>query len=220
LRGFAPKAKGVVITKSKLPRIDATAAGTYSVSVSDSTVDGGTWSDGAVWGYNITVVRSNIYGGKDSVHCADNCSVTDSWLHDQYNPAGKSYHNQAFLTNGGSNMVLRHNTLHCTPLLNSTDGGCTADVSLFGDFDPVTNVTVDNNLLKANNSSISYCAYGGYEPSKAYPIATNIKYTNNVFERGANGKCGVYGPVTSFQTGASGNIWSGNVFTDGTVIKP
>ena len=39
-----------------------------------------------------------------------------------------------------AHMVVRHNTLHCTAILNSTDGGCTADVSLFGDFDPIDDV--------------------------------------------------------------------------------
>jgi hypothetical protein len=190
------------------------------VVVSDSTVQGGSWSDGAVWGYNITVLRANITGGQHSVHCASNCSVTDSWLHDQYNPDGGSYHNNAFISNGGSDMVLRHNTLHCTAILNRTDGGCTADVSLFGDFEPISNVRVEGNLLKANNSSISYCAYGGYQPSKRYPVATGIQYVNNVFERGPNGKCGVYGPVTSFQASASGNVWVGNVWDGGVPLLP
>ena len=214
------RAKNVTIKNSLTPRIDATDWTGPSVSITDSTVKGGTWSDGAIWGSNITALRVNVTGGQHSFHCADTCSVVDSWLHDQYNPSGQSYHNNAFITNGGSNMVVNHNTLACTPLLNSTNGGCTADVSLFGDFEPVNNVTVENNLLKANNSSISYCAYGGYQPTKAYPVATNIKFLNNVFERGANGKCGVYGPVTSFQTSATGNTWSGNAFDDGTAINP
>ncbi len=214
------KANNVVIAGSLLPRIDATAGGIDSITVTDSTVNGGTWSGGAIWGENITALRVNVTGGQHSVHCAGNCSVTDSWLHDQYNPARQSYHNNAFLTNGGANMVLNHNNLACTPLLNSTGGGCTADVSLFGDFAPVTNVTVENNLLMANNSSISYCAYGGHEPSKAYPVATDIRFIDNVFERGANGKCGAYGPATSFQTNATGYVWSGNAFDDGTAISP
>ena len=212
------RGSGVEIRNSLTPRVDATEGG--SVRISDSTVRGGDWSDGAVWGDNITAVRVDITGGQHSVHCGDNCTVTDSWLHDQYNPAGGSYHNNAFITNGGSNLVLRHNTLHCTAILNSTDGGCTADVSLFGDFGPVRNVTVDNNLLKANSSSISYCAYGGHSPSKPYPVATGIVYTNNVFERGSNGKCGVYGAVTSFQESASGNVWSGNRWDDGAPLDP
>jgi Domain of unknown function (DUF4082) len=214
------KAPNVVIRNSLLPRVDATAGGNASVTVTDSTVKAGSWSDGAVWGYNITASRLDVTGGQHSFHCAGNCTVTDSWLHDQYNPAGGAYHNNAFITNGGSNMVVRHNTLACTPTLNSSNGGCTADVSLFGDFESVTHVTVDNNLLKANNSSISYCAYGGYQPTKAFKVSTFIVFTNNVFERGANRKCGVYGPVTSFQTGATGNQWSGNKWDDGTTLNP
>lgn len=213
--------KNVTITKSLLPRVESTYGdGDSSVTLADSTVRAGAFSDGAIWGYNITAARVNVSGGQHSFHCNDNCTLTDSWLHDQYNPAGLGYHNNAFISNGGSNMVIRHNTLHCTAILNSTNGGCTADVSLFGDFDPITNVTVENNLLKANNSSISYCAYGGYSPAKAYPIATGIRFINNVFERGANRKCGVYGPVTSFQSSATGNYWSGNKFDDGVVINP
>ena len=209
---------GVVIRNSLTPRIDATAGGSASVTVSDTTVRAGNWVDGAVWGYNITATRLDITGAQHSFHCGDNCTVTASWMHDQYNPAGGSFHNNAFITNGGSNMVVRGNTLHCTAILNSTDGGCTADVSLFGDFEPVRNVVVDGNLLKANNSSISYCAYGGYQPSKKYPVATGVVYTNNVFERGPNKKCGVYGPVTSFQRSAAGNVWSGNKWDDGTPL--
>ena len=94
------------------------------------------------------------------------------------------------------------------------------DLSLFGDFDPITHVTVDANLFKANNSSISYCAYGGYSPSKPYPVAEYIVFTNNVFERGPNRRCGVFGAITSFDPGATGNRWSGNMWDDRTVLNP
>lgn len=213
------RAAGVTIRDSLLPRIDLTEGDGESATITDSTIDGGAFSDGAVWGSNASLARVEIIGGKDSVHCADNCTVVDSWLHGQYNPDGQSYHNQAFLTNGGTGMVLRHNTLHCTAVLNSTDGGCTADVSLFGDFDPVSDVLVENNYLRANDSSVSYCAYGGYEPSKRFPVATRIRYVDNVFERGSNDRCGVFGPVTSFQSSASGNLWSGNVWSDGGQLQ-
>jgi hypothetical protein len=213
------QAGDVVITRSLLPRVEATVeSGSYSVTISDSTVQAGEWQGGASWGNHITATRVEVTGGQHSFHCGDNCIVRDSWLHDQWNPDGESFHNNAFISNGGSNMEVTHNTVLGTPLLNSTDGGCTADLSLFGDFGPIANVKVTNNLMKANNSSISYCAYGGYSPSKAYPIATGIEYADNVFERGANGKCGVYGPVTSFQLSATGNVWSNNRFDDGTVV--
>lgn len=213
------QAGDVVISNSLLPRVEATVeGGGYSVTISDSSIVAGEWVGGALWGYNLTATRVNITGGQHSVHCAGNCRIEDSWLHDQYNPDGESFHNNAFLSNGGADMQIVHNTLHCTALLNATDGGCTADLSLFGDFAPIANVVVERNLFKANASSISYCAYGGYAPSKAHPIATGIVYRDNVFERGTNGKCGVYGPVTAFQMSATGNEWSGNVFDDGTVV--
>lgn len=211
----------LTITNSKVPRLESTHESNLgSIVISDTTVVGGNFSDGSFWGYNLTATRAVITGGQHNVHCNNNCTIVDSWLHDQYNPTGGSYHNNPFISNGGHGMLLRHNTLHCTAILNATDGGCTADLSLFGDFDPIDDVWADKNFLRANNSSISFCAYGGHSPGKPYPIATRIRYTDNVFERGPNNRCGVYGPVTSFQTTATGNVWSNNRFTDGVIINP
>jgi len=207
----------LTIRNSRVPRVEVTGSG-QSLDIRDSEVVAGSWSDGALWGSGITATRVEVTGGQHSVHCMDNCTIVDSWLHDQHNPDGGSAHTNAFLTNGGEGMVLRHNTLHCDSILNRTDGGCTADVSLFGDFGPVRDVLVEGNLLKANDSSISYCAYGGYSPSKPYPIATQIRFIDNVFERGPNRRCGVYGPVTSFQTSATGNEWRGNVWDSGEPV--
>jgi hypothetical protein len=195
-------------------------ASTASLVIEDSNIDAGSTSLGAIDGSNITVRRSNITGGQHSVHCASNCVVENSWLHAQYNATGQSYHTNAFISNGGSNITITHNTLHCDSILNSTDGGCTGDVTLLGDFANITNALVQKNLLRANNSSISYCARGGYSPSKPYPLATYVRYLDNIFERGANNKCGVYGPVTGFQTTATGNVWSGNKWTDGALVQP
>jgi hypothetical protein len=215
------RAPRVVIKRSILPRVDATAGGRASVSLIRVRVNGGSWSDGAIWGYNITARRVNVTGAQHSFHCASNCVVTDSWLHAQYNPRGESYHNNAFISNGGSRMVVRHNRLACTPLLNSTDGGCTADLSLFGDFDPISDVVVDRNLFMANDSSISYCLYGGHDSAKPYgDNPTRIRVTNNVFQRGDNRKCGVYGPVTSFKQSGAANVWSNNRWSQGGFVQP
>ena len=209
----------LTVRNSRVPRIEVTGSG-QSLDIRDSEVVAGAWSDGALWGSNITATRVEVTGGQHSVHCEDGCTIVDSWLHGQHNPADGSYHTNAFLTNGGSGIVLRHNTLHCDSILNSTDGGCTADVSLFGDFGPVADVLVERNLLKANASSISYCAYGGYSPGKRYPVATGIRFIGNVFERGTNRRCGVYGPVTSFQSSAAGNEWTGNTWDSGEPLTP
>ena len=55
-----------------------------------------------------------------------------------------------------------------------------------------------------------FCAYGGATGGKPYSSdptnATNQKFTNNVFQRGGNSKCGTYGPVTSFNPNRTGNV--------------
>jgi hypothetical protein len=195
-------------------------SGVGKLLVEDSEIRAGAWSGGALWGSSLTVKRSEITGGQHSVHCESNCTITDSWLHSQYNPDGGSYHNNAFLSNGGTNMNLTHNTLHCTAILNATDGGCTGDLTLLGDFDVISYVTAKSNLLMANNSSISYCLVGGYAPGKPYPVAHHVVIQDNIFQRGSNNKCGVYGAVTSFQIAATGNQWSNNRWSDGASLNP
>jgi hypothetical protein len=217
------QAPGVRIESSRVPRVESTATQvdpTYSVEVVDSEVVAGKWIGGAVWGSNLTVRRTDVTGGQHSVHCGTSCVVEDSWLHDQFNPPGEAAHNNAFISNGGTDMVVRHNTLHCTAELNPTGGGCTADLSLFGDFEPIGDVRVEDNLFKANASSASYCAYGGHAPGKPYPDATGVVFAGNVFERGANKMCGVYGPITSFDPTATGNEWRDNTWDDGTELMP
>lgn len=194
--------------------------GVGKLLIEDSEVHAGPWQGGALWGSEITANRVEVTGGQHSVHCESNCTITDSWLHNQYNPDGGSYHNNAFISNGGSDMVVRHNTLHCTALLNATDGGCTADFSVFGDFGPVERVEVDNNLFVANNSSAGYCGTFGYNPGKPYPASSYVVVTDNIFQRGPNNMCGVYGPVTAFQTSATGNVWTNNRWDDGSVLNP
>jgi hypothetical protein len=70
-----------------------------------------------------------------------------------------------------------------------------------------------------DDAGISYCAYGGHSPSKPFPIPSNITFTGNVFERGTNGKCGVYGAITSWYD-APGNVWTNNTWDDGTTLDP
>jgi hypothetical protein len=214
------RAPGVEIRNSLLPRVDATDGGSSAVTLVRSTILGGTWSDGAIWGYNITARGVEVTGAQHSFHCASNCRVVRSWLHAQYNPAGESYHNNAFISNGGSRMVLRHNRLACTPQVNSTDGGCTADLSLFGDFDPISRVRVIDNLFVANSTGISYCMHAGYNPDKPHgDDPSYIVVKDNVFQRGTNRQCGVWGPVTSFLRNGDGNEWSGNRWEDGRPVR-
>lgn len=182
--------------------------------IEDSTVIN-TGNNGAgVNYYNYTALRVEVTGGRQSMSCAENCTVIDSWLHGQ--EIRTDWHSNGFSSNGGDRMTLRHNTLACDAP-QGTRAACSAALSLYGDFDPITNVIVDNNLFKS--SPASYCMYGGYDTAKPYGArSTNIDVTNNVFERGSNGKCAVYGPVANAAYD-SASSWSGNRWSDGTVLN-
>jgi hypothetical protein len=41
-----------------------------------------------------------------------------------------------------------------------------------------------------------------------------------VWQRGSNGKCGTYGPITAFDASRTGNEWTNNKFDDGAVVRP
>ena len=75
----------LTVRNSRVPRIEVTGSG-QSLDIRDSEVVA--WSDGALWGSNITATRVEVTGGQHSVHCEDDCTIVDSWLHGQYNPDG------------------------------------------------------------------------------------------------------------------------------------
>jgi hypothetical protein len=215
---LAIKDAKVEIKNSIVPVIDRTV-GSGSVDIHDSDARGPGWSGGVLWGSNVTARRVHVTGGQHSVHCESNCTIEDCWLHDQEAPNGSATHNNAFISNGGSTMVVRHNSLFCSPKDNGAGGGCTADASVFGDFAPVVDVTFERNLFVATPSG-GYCGTFGHNPQKTYGAnPKNVAVTGNVFQRGPSTKCGVYGPATSFLA-ANGNTFVNNRFDDGTAVTP
>ena len=213
------RAPNVKITNSRLnePPFADSRWGPMSLTVEDSEIL--TTSDISPGiGYdNLTVRRTEVKGGEDGIMCTTNCIIEDSWIHDQLLGPTKGSHTDGFQNSGGAHNVLRHNVWTCTPLPNGHGGGCTADVSFFGDWAQISDVVFDHNLLISTAGS--YCAYFGATPHKPYPLPNDVRVTNNVFKRGANGKCGFYGPATAYHQ-EPGSVWSGNVWDDGAVIEP
>lgn len=192
-----------------------------SVVVADSTIDGGFQETfPTVSLVNLTLLRVEVTGGQHSVQCSSTCLVQDSWLHGQYLPAGSSGHVNAFISNGGSDIRLVHNTLLCSVQSTKFRGGCTADASFFGDFSPISKVEVYRNLFKANSTGAGYCLQAGNNADKPFPRATRVIVVSNVFERGSNNRCGIYGPVTSFPSDDAASRWVDNVWIDGTTLLP
>lgn len=175
---------------------------------------------------NYTILRSEIINSNRAAYCEYTCTIQDSYFHgtnlwpDSTNAAhASSVRNEQYLT-------LKHNAIGCDfkgPFANP-ELGCSADMSGYPDFAPIMHATIDSNLFLSNNIGQAYCIYGGGTSGKTYSgsaqNATYMVYTNNVFQRGANGKCGTYGPVTDFVTGRTGNVWSNNKFDNGAVVDP
>ncbi|WP_138180414.1 fascin domain-containing protein [Nakamurella multipartita] len=133
--------------------------------------------------------------------------VNDTTISNSYvfsNRTGSSgAHRGAVGTNGGNNNQIINNVLMCEGV------GCSAAIPMYGDFMPVTGLLVQHNLLATTGS---YCAYGGSVDSKPYPNGSNIRFIDNHFSTRYFPTCGRYGPITGFDNGVRGNVWTGNVW--------
>jgi hypothetical protein len=221
------QAPNVTIRKSKVNGVvvldvDRPASNAWSLTLQDSEVDGGQVQLSAVgWG-NLTVLRSNVHGGQTAVQCEENsvsCLVQDSYLHGQYIPPNEPWHLGGFLSDGGQRITLRHNFVICDQPVNSVGEGCTGNINLIPNFAPINGALIEHNLLGANIGS-AYCTFGGEKSTSATPNSFNVVYTDNVFQRGSNGKCAAFGPVTDFSVTNAGNRWTNNRWDNGVAINP
>jgi hypothetical protein len=192
--------------------------GAGSVLIEHTTINGGSDHSESVGGANLTVLSDNIYGDQHEVHCYSNCTVENSWLHDNYNGAALGWHENGFFNDGGSGFTIVHNSVYCV-------GGCTGDITLIPDAN-VSYATISQNLLVATPYA-SYCLYPASDPPAKPGIMSHIVVTYNVFQRGANGKCAIYGPVYGWDrpnntpgTDGYGNVWLGNIWNTGQPLQP
>jgi hypothetical protein len=193
----------------------------YSFTISDSEIDAGNRASTGVGSINFTATRLHIYGGNRSVHCYNNCTITDSYVHGQFKDPSGTFHESGIRM--GQSATITHNTILCDAPDVPPDGGCSADLTGYGDFAPVQNNIIARNLFMPTTGG--YCAYGGSSLGKPYSGQTNhITYKDNVFKRGTNLSqhggytCAYYGAITSFDTGAPGNVWSNNTWDDGSAL--
>ena len=221
------QAAGVVIKNSRINGLVNTPDGAlnYSFSMTDSEViapkaqsaDGNATGVGEA---NFTLLRVEVTGGNRSVYCRKACTVEDSWIHGQNIADTPRIHASAVRQSQGA--TIKHNRLVCDVGDTSSGGGCSANLTGYGDFEPVKDNRIEGNLFLA--SSGGACAYGGSsgdDGSKPYGNqASNIVFINNVFQRGPGGKCGFYFPITDFDSARPGNQWTNNKWDDGATLPP
>lgn len=212
-------AKDVVIKNSK---INGTVYADYtqnqgSFTITDSEVfaGDGPWTGiGDAW---FTATRVEVTGGTRSINCYAYCTVRDSYVHGQLHDTTGVHHESGIRVNTNSTLI--GNTIACDAPDFPPDAGCSAAITGYPDFDPVQNNVIDGNLIIAGSGG--YCSYGGSTTGKPYSGQTkNITFKNNVYQKGQSGKCGFWGAITSFDRNAPGNVWTNNLYDDGTPVPP
>jgi hypothetical protein len=226
------KANNVTITRSRLVQlfldVDDPGVGGWSVSISDSEIDRGqdiatAQTNRALGGQNFTVQRVDVQGGYSTAFCWTNCQVSNSYFHNQWQvdpgEGPGNVHASAFRQQ--DNLALTHNSILCEVTFVPPDNGCSADVSGYPDFGPIHDNSYDNNLFMANIDA-GFCIYGGNTGAKPYSSdpanAKNIKIRNNIFQKGASGKCGAFGPVTDYKNTEPTNEFTNNLYDDGASV--
>ena len=199
-----------------------------SYSITDSEIRGPNATATVVGEARFKLLRVEVTGGSRSVNCNMECDIRDSYIHGQYKDTRGIDHESGVRQDANGTFI--HNTIACDAVAVPNPGGgegsgCSAAISGYGDFGTVNNNTFTNNLISSGQSdngqaASSYCIYGGSTQGKPYPDAHHIAFTNNIIVRGRNGKCGIYGPVTSFDSRAPGNVWTNNLWDDGTTVPP
>lgn len=190
-----------------------------SFSVTDSEIKGPNSAATVVGEARFKLLRVEVTGGSRSVNCNSQCEVRDSYIHGQYTDLRGIDHESGIRQDQDGTIV--GNTITCDAKPVEPDAGCSAAISGYGDFGTVQNNTITGNLIDGGpDGSMSYCIYGGSTQGKPFPDANHIVVKDNIFKRGPSRKCGIYGPVTSFDSAAPGNVWSGNVWDDGSGNVP
>jgi hypothetical protein len=211
-------AADVVITDSVITGfVYSSDDGSGSFTIADSDVEMGDYPGTGIGDVRFTATRVHVTGGKRSVSCFLDCTVEHSYVHGQFRDDTGYYHESGIRM--GSNAVIRGNTVACDAPDVPPDGGCSGALTGYGDFAVVQNNLVEGNLFLGGSGG--FCTYGGSTANKPFSEGTrDIRFIDNVWQRGTTGRCGVWGPITSFDTEAPGNVWSNNRWEDGSPIAP
>lgn len=213
------RAADVVITRSRIHGgvIMRHLDEDYSFSISDSEIILGEAMLTGLGNGHYRAERVEVSGGSRSAYCAVDCTIEHSWVHAQSSAPDEEAHMSGIRMGMGT--TLRFNTIVCEGTRVPPAAGCSAALTGYGDFSPISDNLVEGNLFQSGTAS--FCAFGGSSRNKPYSDdARDIRFINNVFERDEDGSCGIHAPIEAFDSDAPGNVWEGNVWDDGEPLPP
>jgi hypothetical protein len=153
-----------------------------------------------------TLRDSRIYDVGSAVRITNGATIEGNFIRANFYQEGSGTHRSGIGLNGGSDNTIVGNTIECE------GPGCSGAFVMYGDFAPVRNILVENNLF---NTTGSYCTYAGSLDTKPHPVAENVRYVGNQFGRKFFDTCGRYGPVAGRDSqGGQGFVWENNTWAD------
>lgn len=201
---IADGANNVTIRNSKvIGRVNARYGEQTGLVLMDVEIDGEdrlSDNQSGIGDDNYTCIRCNVHRTGRGASARFNVTIVDSWFHDFDHRPGD--HESAIGSNGGHDMLFRHNRLECAPTQY-----CSGALVVYNNSDPVDGVTIEQNLLNGG----SYCLYAG---SSVGP-AKNVVVRDNRWGKDHYPRCAYYGPVAHWSSG-NGNVWQGNAWADGS----
>jgi hypothetical protein len=190
------KTTGVTITDVVVDCSRATTAINVSngatATIQYTQINGNGVVSAAVGFSGYTLSHVEISNVKDGPRMNSDVQVLDSWIHGLVRTSDS--HNDALQTTGGTNIVVRGNTLQP---FDGVDDPMNAAVMIGSENQPLRNVVIENNYLDGGNYTIL---------ARADLDGANIVVRNNVFTRNFR-----YGPYRG-ATGMSAD--STNVYAD------
>ena len=158
----------------------------------------------AIFASNCTISYCNIHGYAKDIYCqGSNVTATNNYLWD-IQSSGEHAEN-VFIDGLAGTTLTNCNFSNNAIVCNENTANVAGTFFISSDFGPVSNITINNNLLVDGGYTLFY----GLNP----PSVTDINVTNNVIGAGKWGYA--YGTVTG-----TGSSWSGNVdFTTGQVVS-
>ena len=226
------RASNVTISKSRLNggvNIESAYCASASMTITDTHVDipaevtGGNSGSTGILRCNFTADRVNVTGGRRSMYCVRNCTIQNSWVHEHgVDPQAEAHFSGIRMEQDG---IIRHNSITCEATRSGPGSGCSAGLTGYPDFAPITDNLIERNLFyRGGAGGSTMCAYGGATSGKPYSSdptnATYIRFIGNRFVRGGNGHCGNLGTILHFSPARTGNAWMDNLFDNGTVVAP
>lgn len=153
---------------------------------------GGSWEIKGIGFDGYTARRVHFYGGADCAHFGRNVTIEDSFCDIPAGGPADGPHYDGFQSDGGYNIVLRHNTIR-------VPYGQTSAILMSTNTSSISNVSIVNNLAAGGGYTI-YCG-----TSSGGPVLGTLVFSGNRIARTYFSRGGYWGPTTSCPGG--GAVW-------------